>query len=708
MDAVRQRVEEVADAQQQALATASHNKTVLDGVSKDFYKLLLEQIAWIMVELKVAKADRAAVAADAATSISSSNGAHHHHGNVSDEPNNSRAASRSSALLPTRNNGTTSSSGGGNLSVRAVQSIEAKLDNVQTAHEKLARTQQSHHRRLLDAVAGLADSGNMKIMTSELMSNLIAQIEDVSKTVRRLGNGQGGSTSRGRVSDARAAEVKAKDALEETKRLVSSFNEHIVRQHQDIKREIKANRWTMEATAKSFEKALTFHLGIIHESGVSLAASGGAIEANEPTFSPTGSGHGTPRGATNSRGVFGQPVASDAAESSNAARHALLFGNAGSSSPSRRRSHSPVDLAIAAGGIDDMASEHSEPGQEHHDDVLDNGAAKGYRYEPPQLRNPKPSTGIGHAQAKVLQASVLKSTSYLQRLEEVTEERYVACFCRRVYLIASSVERCVGCGVRVGMLIHSWSFPHDVRSTCGLLAFCCQTFRVKMLDRGEFVTETTFDKRMQQMLDRLENLEKAVIANIETQTQVSANVRTRARAPQHSRRTAPGTGRSRTPQPQQSDDDFNSPRAADAHAIREQKTQQDSHERTAQQESKMQDPQHAAEPFVPSAAMESVAAAAAAAADTASSAASKAARAADEASSATTEGISAALAAAAAAREASAAAASAAEAAQASASAVRDLSQRIHALANSVASIGRNQDGVQKMLSDTLRAVTRL
>ena len=417
MDAVRQRVDKIADTQQQTLATAAHNKTVLDGVSKDFYKLLLEQIAWIMVELKVAKADRAAVAADAAASSSSGG---HQRVDASDEPN---VRTSRSALLPARH--AASGSGAGKLSVRAVQSIEAKLDTVHAAQEKLARTQQSHHRRLLDAVAGLADSGNMKIMTSELMSNLIAQIEDVSKTVRRLGNGQGGIASRGRVSDARAAEVKAKDALDETKRLVSSFNEHIVRQHQDIKREIQANRWTMETTAKSFEKALTFHLGIIHESGVSLAANGGSTHANEPTFSPTQSGHGTPRSTVNSRGGFGQSVASDAAESANSARHALLSGSASSGSPSRRRSHSPVDLAIAAGGIDDMASEHSGSAQEHYDDVLDNGSGKGYRYEPPEIRNPKPSTGIGHAQAKVLQASVLKSTSYLQRLEEVTEERCV-------------------------------------------------------------------------------------------------------------------------------------------------------------------------------------------------------------------------------------------------------------------------------------------
>ena len=57
-DTVNKRLVEVADAQAQINATTQHTKSVIDGISSDFYKLLLEQVAWIMVELKIAKSDR--------------------------------------------------------------------------------------------------------------------------------------------------------------------------------------------------------------------------------------------------------------------------------------------------------------------------------------------------------------------------------------------------------------------------------------------------------------------------------------------------------------------------------------------------------------------------------------------------------------------------------------------------------------------------
>ena len=60
------------------------------------------------------------------------------------------------------------------------------------------------------------------------MSTLPAlQVEEVSKTVRKLAGGGGAGLGRGRVADARAVEARAKETLEETKRLVSAFNDHM-------------------------------------------------------------------------------------------------------------------------------------------------------------------------------------------------------------------------------------------------------------------------------------------------------------------------------------------------------------------------------------------------------------------------------------------------------------------------------------------------
>lgn len=48
----------LTEVQKRVGNTLEHNKDVLDGISSDFHRVLLEQIAWVMVELKVAKSDR--------------------------------------------------------------------------------------------------------------------------------------------------------------------------------------------------------------------------------------------------------------------------------------------------------------------------------------------------------------------------------------------------------------------------------------------------------------------------------------------------------------------------------------------------------------------------------------------------------------------------------------------------------------------------
>jgi len=157
----------------------------------------------------------------------------------------------------------------------------------------------------------------------------------------------------------------------------------------------------MESASKSFEKALTFHLGILHNAG---GAPGGS-----PTNSPR------PHTAHARSPSRAQDIEA-------AARHASLLqvasprsmgvhGNGQPRSDGIVRSGSPVDVAVATALTDS---------DEENEQNVQPTAMSGYRYESPQ----RPVPGLGRAQAKMLQASVLKSANYLQRLEEVTQKRY--------------------------------------------------------------------------------------------------------------------------------------------------------------------------------------------------------------------------------------------------------------------------------------------
>lgn len=240
------RLAALTEAQNQTSSTMHHNKEVLDNMSRDFYKLLLEQIAWIMVELKVAKADRASRAA------ATESGRVEH--NTPDDALAHRNTPVAAAPPATQIRG--------NISIKAIQSIEKRLDDLTSQQQANAKQMQvrlcmcatclcsfgvataslrhsssllvpchtcclqSMQRRLQDMVAGLGETPTMRAMTSELMGNMISQMADVSKGMKKL-LGTGPYSAKGRIAEARAAEAKADEKLQETRRLISSFNDHM-------------------------------------------------------------------------------------------------------------------------------------------------------------------------------------------------------------------------------------------------------------------------------------------------------------------------------------------------------------------------------------------------------------------------------------------------------------------------------------------------
>lgn len=169
-----------------------------------------------------------------------------------------------------------------------------------------------------------------------------------------------------------------------------------MRQLKNVQKQIQANRWSLESTAKSFEKALTFHLGILHESSNGRQAL--ASHARSPS------------------------KAADAA--AEAIRAQLLLD---SQDDSPRRDSIPEDSVPDHNENEDTG----DGGEQHHAGDFDDGynAGKGgYRYRPRSSRGARQNSLGSEAGAWTdpsMHASVMRSATFLQRLEEVTKERFV-------------------------------------------------------------------------------------------------------------------------------------------------------------------------------------------------------------------------------------------------------------------------------------------